>query len=83
MRGPQVIATCALLCFVANLNVQVATGAIVGVFQDATQARMPSAQVTEKVNIQFRAEAFNLTNTPTFFLPAASNAALSIGSPNY
>jgi hypothetical protein len=33
--------------------------------------------------VQFRAEAFNLTNTPTFFLPSASNAALSLGSPNF
>jgi hypothetical protein len=35
------------------------------------------------VNVQFRAEAFNLANTPTFFLPAASNPALSVGSPNF
>ena len=38
---------------------------------------------TERVNVQFRAEAFNLTNTPTFFLPAASNAALTLGHPNF
>src|ERR1700682_5351569 len=40
-------------------------------------------RVRERVNAQFRAEAFNLTNTPTFFLPSASNPALSIGSPNF
>jgi len=40
-------------------------------------------RIRERVNVQFRAEAFNLSNTPTFFLPAASNAALSIGSPNF
>ena len=40
-------------------------------------------RVREKTNIQFRAEAFNLTNTPTFFLPAASSPTLSLGSPNF
>ena len=40
-------------------------------------------RVRERVNAQFRAEAFNLTNTPTFFLPSASNPALSLGSPNF
>jgi len=40
-------------------------------------------RIREKVNIQLRAEAFNLTNTPTFFLPSASNATLSIGNPNF
>jgi len=37
----------------------------------------------ERVNIQFRAEAFNLTNTPTFFLPSASSPALTIGNPAF
>ena len=37
----------------------------------------------ERVNIQFRAEAFNLTNTPTFFLPSASSPALTIGTPSF
>jgi hypothetical protein len=32
---------------------------------------------------QFRAEAFNLTNTPTFFLPSATNAALTLGSATF
>ena len=40
-------------------------------------------RIKERANVQFRAEAFNLTNTPTFFLPSASNAALSLGSPNF
>jgi hypothetical protein len=32
--------------------------------------------------LQFRAEFFNFTNTPTFFLPAASSPTLTcIGSP--
>jgi outer membrane receptor protein involved in Fe transport len=38
---------------------------------------------TEHLNVQFRAEAFNLTNTPTFTLPSASNPALTIGNPNF
>ena len=40
-------------------------------------------RIRERVNVQFRAEAFNLTNTPTFFLPSASNAALTIGNPAF
>jgi outer membrane receptor protein involved in Fe transport len=40
-------------------------------------------RVRERFNVQFRAEAFNLTNTPTFSLPSASNAALTIGTPNF
>jgi hypothetical protein len=39
--------------------------------------------VAERLNIQFRAEAFNLTNTPTFTLPSASNQALTIGNANF
>jgi outer membrane receptor protein involved in Fe transport len=37
----------------------------------------------ELLNVQFRAEAFNLSNTPTFTLPSASNPALTIGNPNF
>ena len=40
-------------------------------------------RVRERFNVQFRAEAFNLTNSPTFSLPSASNAALTIGTPNF
>ena len=40
-------------------------------------------RIRERVNAQFRAEAFNLTNSPTFFLPSASNAALTVGTPNF
>jgi hypothetical protein len=37
----------------------------------------------ERLNVQFRAEAFNLTNTPTFTLPSASTPALTIGNPAF
>ena len=40
-------------------------------------------RIHERVNAQFRAEAFNVTNSPTFFLPSASNAALTVGTPNF
>ena len=40
-------------------------------------------RVRERVNVQFRMEAFNLTNSPTFFLPSASNAALTLGTANF
>jgi len=35
------------------------------------------------MNLQFRAEAFNLTNTPAFFLPSAASPALTIGNANF
>jgi hypothetical protein len=39
--------------------------------------------IHEKINLQFRAEAFNITNTPLFFLPAANTPALTIGNPTF
>jgi len=36
--------------------------------------------ITEKAKLQFRAESFNLTNTPTFTLPVATSAALQWGN---
>ena len=36
--------------------------------------------LAEHVNLQLRAEAFNLTNTPAFFLPAANTPELTIGN---
>lgn len=39
-------------------------------------------RITERYLLQFRAEFFNFTNTPTFFLPSASSPTLTcIGSP--
>lgn len=40
-------------------------------------------RVSERVNVQFRAEAFNLSNTPAFSLPGANSTALTIGNPNF
>ena len=40
-------------------------------------------KIKERRQIQFRAEAFNLTNTPSFFLPSATNAALTIGNASF
>ncbi len=37
----------------------------------------------ERLNLQFRAEAFNLSNTPAFFLPSAASPALTIGNPTF
>lgn len=33
--------------------------------------------------IQFRAGAFNVTNTPAFFLPSVASPALTIGNANF
>jgi Carboxypeptidase regulatory-like domain/TonB dependent receptor-like, beta-barrel len=37
-------------------------------------------RIAEKRKIEFRAEAFNLSNTPTFNLPSATSAALTAGN---
>lgn len=42
-----------------------------------------SFALRERVNLQFRAEAFNLTNTPAFFLPSAASPALTIGNATF
>jgi hypothetical protein len=38
---------------------------------------------SERFNLQFRAEAFNLSNTPAFFLPSANSPSLTIGNPSF
>ncbi len=66
------------------------TGAPIQLFGTAAQraARGPGSRnldaslfknfyFTERRYLEFRAELFNATNTPTFFLPAASNSSLT------
>lgn len=71
------------------------TGAAIQRFGDSARrvARGPGSKnadisvfkntwITERYMLQFRAEFFNFTNTPTFFLPAASSPTLTcIGAP--
>ncbi len=70
------------------------TGAPIQLFGSAAQraARGPGSKnvdvsviknfnFTERHFVQFRAELFNASNTPTFFLPAASSAALTCIGP--
>ncbi len=39
--------------------------------------------VNERVNVQFRAEAFDITNTPNYFIPNNNNSAAQLGSSNF
>src|SRR5262249_29123814 len=71
------------------------TGAAIQMFGDSARrvARGPGSlnfdfsvfketPITERSKLHVRAEAFNLTNTPTFFLPAASSPTLTcMGAP--
>jgi hypothetical protein len=42
-----------------------------------------SFRPTERINVQFRAEAFNLTNTPAFTIANARSAQLTVGNPAF
>jgi len=42
-----------------------------------------NTRIRENASVQFRAEFFNLTNTPTFFLASANNPSLSVGSDSF
>ncbi len=72
------------------------TGAAIQLFGDSARhvARGPGSvnldfslfkntRINERAAVQFRAEFFNLTNTPTFFLEAANRPSLSVGSDNF
>ena len=37
-------------------------------------------RASERFRLQFRAESFNLSNTPYFGLPGATNAVLTVGN---
>jgi hypothetical protein len=82
--------------FVDPLQVRNAKGTLITLFGNSARrvARGPGStnvdfslfknfHATERLNVQFRAEAFNLSNTPTFALPSASSQALTIGNPSF
>ncbi len=39
--------------------------------------------VTERVNLQFRAEAFDITNTPDYYIPNNGSGNAQLGNPNF
>jgi hypothetical protein len=82
--------------FSEPVQVRAANGAPIPLFGDAARrvGRGPGSvnfdvslfknfQVRERMRAQFRAEAFNVSNTPSFFLPAASSSTLAIGNQGF
>jgi len=71
------------LCLVLTVTAraQVQTGRIVGAVADAQKAALPNATVTvtEGSRLQFRAEAFNVTNAASFNAPNAQIDTLTAG----
>src|SRR5450759_4542144 len=52
---------------------------IIDTHNDVTGATVAGMDIgTERHFLELRAEFFNATNTPTFFLPAASNGCLTV-----
>src|SRR5215510_11005472 len=70
------------LCLVLTVTAraQVQTGRIVGAVADAQKAALPNATVTvtEGSRLQFRAEAFNVTNAASFNAPNAQIDTLTV-----
>ncbi len=50
--------------------------------RDADLSVFKNTTITEHIMLQFRAEFFNLTNTPTFFLPSANSPTLTCIGPS-
>jgi hypothetical protein len=39
--------------------------------------------VTERVNVQFRAEAFDITNTPNYYIPNNGSGSAQLGNASF
>lgn len=52
-------------------------------FKNLDYSLFKDFRITEARMLQFRTEAFNLTNTPAFQLPSARSAQLTVGNPQF